>query len=249
MELERVVDWCADELAVAETPDFPGARNGLQVANSGSVKRVAASVDAGLEPIRRAIADGADLILVHHGLFWGGDQPVVGPRYEVLRALFEADCALYSAHLPLDGHPQLGNNAALLDLLGFKPTGPFAIYEGFPTGALAEPGEDRAAFRARLEAAFPRLTPMEFGPETVGRLAVLSGSGASAFDEVHAAGADTFLTGELRQHHFNQAQEQGLNVYCCGHYATEVFGVQRLAAALEKEFGLPWAFHDTGCPL
>jgi dinuclear metal center YbgI/SA1388 family protein len=248
--LDELVAYCDARVRVRDVADFPGALNGLQVANSGRVTKIGAAVDAGAEPFRLAAAAGVQFLIVHHGMFWDGAQPITGAHATRLRTLFAADCAVYSAHLPLDAHPKIGNNALIAQALGLRVTGWDIPYHGTPIAAVVAKPPSRAKLRARLEKLFPRgITALEFGPTQPRRLAVLSGSGGSALAALPAAGIDTLVTGELKQAAFNLAQEAGLNLYLCGHYATEVFGVRTLAAECAAKFGVPWEFLDTGCPL
>ena len=248
--LSDLVAHCNQLLDLPTFPDFPGAMNGLQIENNGTVTQIGAAVDAGLVPFQQAQAAGVDFLLVHHGLFWDGARPFTGATRTRLQTAFAANLAVYSAHLPLDAHPALGNNALLARALGLEPLRGFLPYQGRDIGLLARGSGDRAALRARLEKEFPGgVTALEFGPAAPRTIALLTGSGASALDSLAAAGADTFVTGELRQAAFNRAQEAGWNVYLCGHYETETLGVKALAAALAARFGLPWIFLPTGCPL
>jgi dinuclear metal center YbgI/SA1388 family protein len=248
--LNDLVEYCDTRLRLREMVDFPGACNGLQAANSGRVTKIGAAVDAGAVPFALAAAAGVNFLIVHHGMFWDGPAPLTGPRRARLKTLFDADLAVYSAHLPLDAHPQLGNNALLARALGLRVSGWDIPYQGRPIAAIVARPPARAALRTRLDQLFPRgVTALEFGPARPRRLAVLTGSGGSAVAQLAAAGIDTLVTGELKQAAFNTAQEEGLNLYLCGHYATEVFGVQALAAECARRYRLPWEFLDTGCPL
>ena len=229
--------------------DFEGSRNGLQHKGARPVRKVGAAVDAGAEVFAAAARRGVDFLIVHHGLFWDPARPLTGPAYERVATLVEGGCALYSSHLPLDAHPRLGNNALLARQVGLRPKRPFLVRDGEAIGCVADARLARAELRRRLEAAYPRVVAIECGPERVGAVAFCSGSGNSAVPELGKAGADTLVTGELRDEWFNRAQEEGLNLYCCGHYATEVHGVRALAAELARRFRLPWEFIATGNPL
>jgi len=247
--LAELVAWCDRRTRRAAFVDFPGAANGLQVANRGRVTRIGAAVDAGLAPFERAAAAGVDFLIVHHGLFWAPLQPVTGPNYRKLATLLRADCALYSSHLPLDAHPQIGNNVQLARQLGLRPARPFLEHEGEAIGLIARATATRAALRRRLAALYPRVTAIECGATRPGAIAFCSGSGNGAVPALVPAGVDTLVTGELREEWFNYAQEHRLNLYLCGHYATEVHGVRALAAELAKKFRLPWEFIATENPL
>ncbi len=248
--LAQLVSYCDTRVRLHAVADFPGALNGLQVANSGRVTKIGAAVDAGAVPFALAAKAGVNFLIVHHGLFWDDPRPLTGARHARLKTLLDADCAVYSSHLPLDAHPEIGNNALLARALGLKVTGWDIPYQGTPLAAVVSRPPARALLRSKLQKLFPTgLTPLEFGPAQPRKLAILTGSGSSAIPHLAAAGIDTFITGELKQAAFNTAQENGLNLYICGHYATEVFGVKALAAECAKRFRLPWEFLDTGCPL
>jgi dinuclear metal center YbgI/SA1388 family protein len=233
----------------AEIADAPEALNGLQVANRGEVTRVAAAVDACEATIRMAAEDGADCLIVHHGLFWGGLRPLVGPAYRRVATLVEHDIALYAAHLPLDRHPEIGNNAVLARMLGVAVQGEFGAYRGAPIGVWGELDATREdltdAVAAALHAA-PRLLP--FGPERVRRVGVITGAGGSMIPQAAAAGLDTLVTGEGPHWTYFDAEELGLNVYYAGHYATETVGIKALGEHIAARFDLPWVFldHPTG---
>jgi dinuclear metal center YbgI/SA1388 family protein len=249
-KLEDVVTYCDERTRSPGFPDFPGAMNGLQVSNSGHVSRIGAAVDAGLVPFEQAIERGVDFLIVHHGLFWTPPNPLTGTNYRKIKTLFEGDCAIYGCHLPLDAHPEIGNNVLLAFRLGLTPSGTFLPFEGHDLGVLAQCSYERDELRDRLEVLFPScIAAIECGPKEVDRIAIVTGGGSSALAELSTSGTSTLITGELRQHHFNQAQEAGWNLYCCGHYATETFGVSALAEEAAAKFGINWEFIETECPL
>jgi dinuclear metal center YbgI/SA1388 family protein len=249
--LDAVVAHCDRRLGLPDFPDFPGAHNGLQCDNDGRVKRIGAAVDADFATVRRAAAGGVDFLLVHHGMFWGGAKPIIGTTRDRLQLLFAHNIALYSAHLPLDAHPELGNNALLAARLGLEPCGTFAPFQGINLGLLANaPAGGRAELQARLRRQFSgAVTAIEFGAEHPERVGLVSGGGSGALDDLVKAGVDTLVTGELKQSAWFFAQEHRLNLYLAGHYATETFGVAALAAELAGTFGLPWEFLASECPL
>ncbi len=249
MQLHELTSYLDEYLRVAEVPDYPGALNGLQVENSGEVRRIAAAVDAVQATVDRAIESGADLLLVHHGLFWDGNQPVTGRRYRRLHALLHADVAFYSVHLPLDVHPEVGNNAVLAHELGIEPQGSFGDYKGYPLGVWGELEIGREALCARLDELLGgRVKLVPGGPERIRRVGVITGGAGSMLEAARAAGLDAFVTGEGAHHNFFDAEEGGINLFLGGHYATEVFGVRALAAHLAERFGMEWTFihHPTG---
>lgn len=249
VSLEQVVAYCNERTRLSAYTDAPGAHNGLQVANSGRVTRIGAAVDAGLVPFRAAVAAGIDFLIVHHGMYWDMPRPLTGPVYERVATLVRGDCALYSNHLPLDGHPEIGNNALLARQIGLEPDQPFMRVQGEPVGCSAVWNADRDALQAALEAHYPRVVAIRCGSTTPARIAFCSGSGNSAMKELLTSGIDTLVTGELREEWFNVAQEHRLNIFLCGHYATEVHAVKALAAELAARFDLPWQFIPTENPL
>ncbi len=247
--LDDLVRFCNERTRLSAFTDAPGARNGLQVANNGTVTKIGAAVDAGLIPFQKATAVGVDFLIVHHGMYWDMPQLLVGPVYQRVKTLFDANCALYSNHLPLDGHPEIGNNALLAKQLGLTPDQPFMEIEGEAVGCSAPWSGSRSDLQAALESHYERVVPVTCGSDRPTRIAFCSGSGNSALKELVKTGIDTMVTGELREEHFNVAQERGLNLFLCGHYATEVHAVQALAAEVAAKFDLPWEFIKTDNPL
>lgn len=250
-KLSEIVAFCDQRIRLSEVKDFDGAYNGLQIENSGEVRKVAAAVDAGRMPFEKAIEEGVDFIICHHGLFWTKPIPLTGTDYAKVKLAFDNNLAVYGAHLPLDCHPEIGNNALLADALGLKKSGSFLPYEGNDIAVIADgPEGGRAALANKLQALFPdTYQAIEYGSEHPERIAILTGSGQSTVPHLIPNGIDTLVTGELRQHHFNMAQELGLNLYPCGHYATEVFGVKALAAEVAEKFGIEWTFIEQPCRL
>lgn len=250
MRLDDLVHYLDEYLRIRdEVADLPEALNGLQVTNAGEVTRIRAAVDLCEATVRMAGEQRADCLLVHHGLFWSGLRPLVGPAYRRVAGLIARNIAVYSAHLPLDRHPDVGNNAVLARLLGVTPRGELGSYHGAPIGVWGEVSEARDALAAKLEAtlaAAPRLLP--FGPERVQRVGIVTGAGGSLIPQARAAGLDTFITGEGPHWTFFDAEELGVNVFYAGHYATETVGVKALAEHLSRTFSLPWVFldHPTG---
>ncbi len=240
MELTPLVDWLDRTLNTANIEDYPNALNGLQLENSGRVTRVAAAVDAAETVIEQALASGADLLIVHHGLFWGGNRPVTGAMYRKLKSALAADLAIYSSHLPLDAHSKLGNNALLSAAVGLKSTKSFAKFGiGGSVNTTLQTLVDRLETVVRGPV---HVAPG--GPERIRRIAVVSGAGGTLVEQAAAEGYDTLVTGEGPHHTFAAAEEARINLIYAGHYATETFGVKALAAAIEKSHGLPWQFID-----
>jgi dinuclear metal center YbgI/SA1388 family protein len=248
-KLKDLVAYCDKRTRLSAFKDAPGAFNGLQLGNDGRVTRIGAAVDAGLHPFRKAVAAGVDFLIVHHGMYWDMPRPLTGPVQGRIEALVKGNCALYSSHLPLDAHPQIGNNALLARQLGLRPTRGFVANEGGDIGCIARSRLTRAALRAKLGALYERVIAIEYGSANPANVGFCSGGGNGAVLPLIEAGADTLVTGELREEWFNVAQEQRLNLYLCGHYATEVHAVRALAAELSAKFGLPWEFIATENPL
>jgi dinuclear metal center YbgI/SA1388 family protein len=236
-------------LRVDEVADDARALNGLQVENSGRLERVVAAVDACQASIDAAAARAAGLLLVHHGLFWGGLEALTGRHGRRVRALHQHDLAVYAAHLPLDCHPDVGNNAVLARELGLRDLAPFGEEDGVAIGVAGSLTVPRAALvemLGRLLRVQPRV--LAFGPAGVRRIAIVTGAGAKFIAAARAAGADTLITGEGPHHSYLDAEESGTNVILAGHYATETVGVKALAAHIADRFNVPWEFvdHPTG---
>lgn len=252
INLSDLVGYCDERISVEEIQDFPGAFNGLQLENDGKVSKIGAAVDAGYIPFQKATDRGIDFMIVHHGLFWVPPTPLTESNYLKVKHCMTNNLAVYGAHLPLDCHPEIGNNALLSEKIGFEKYGTFLPYEGKDIGLLAKAPSplSRENIKSRLENLFPKgIQAIEFGSENPTQVAILTGSGQSAVDQIKNQGVDTLITGELKQHHFNYAQEAGLNLYLCGHYATETFGVDALGKELAAQFDLPYEFVETECPL
>lgn len=248
--LAEIVAFCDRATRRTAWKDHANAFNGLQIENSGRVTKIGAAVDAGRVPFARAASAGVDFLIVHHGLYWTAPQPLVGQHYERFATAIRADLAVYGCHLPLDGHPELGNNALLARQLGLSPDQTFLSPPGSePVAWTARYQDTRADILAALKTHYNRVVAIEHGSVAPRRIAFCSGSGNSAVPELPTLGVDTLVTGELREEWFNFAEEHGLNLYCCGHYATEVHGVRALAAAAAGHFGLPWEFIATENPL
>jgi dinuclear metal center YbgI/SA1388 family protein len=245
VKLESLLQYVDGYLGVATHPDYPTALNGLQVEGRSEVEHLCAAVDASEAAIEEAASRGADLLLVHHGLFWDGLRPVTGKRYRKLARLVSEGVGLYSVHLPLDSHPDVGNCALLARRLGLDIQGRFGSYKGADLGWWGTVDSDREDFRAVVEAAVDgpvRLIPG--GPERVGRVGVVTGGAGSMLADAVAAGLDAYVTGEGSHHTWVDAHEDGINLYYAGHYATETFGVRALAEHLAGTFGLTWEFID-----
>lgn len=247
--LAQIAEHLDAQLRTTEVPDYPNALNGIQVENTVLVHRVAVAVDASLQTIQGAIDADANLLVVHHGLFWSGVQPLRGRVYDRFRRLITNGIAVYSSHLPLDLHPTLGNNALFARALGLDPQEGFARFQSIMVGVAGNADIDTATLVERAS----NIAHGEGGAlVTVGvvpgrrtkRWAVCTGAGASSetIREAAAAGIDTLLVGEGAHHTGVEAPELGIAVIYAGHYATETFGVRALGEEIERQFGLPWTF-------
>jgi dinuclear metal center YbgI/SA1388 family protein len=228
--------------------------NGLQVPGPAEVETVATGVSASLQLFELAAAERAQLLLVHHGLFWGSSRgPIDATLKRRLKILFDADMALAAYHLPLDAHPQFGNNALIAQELGAEKREPFALHHGQPIGVLARlPGEGLSpgALFARVHEITSR-EPLVFdaGPARVRSVAIVSGAGSDYLAEAAAAGADALLTGEPAERAMANAREAKLHFIAAGHYATETFGVRRVGEHLAERFGVRHVFLDVPNPV
>lgn len=249
--LDRIVEEADSLLRTAAIPDYPSALNGIQVGHRGPVRRIATAVDCSLRTIRGARDAGANLLIVHHGLFWGGLRSITGAHLDRIRALLEADLALYASHLPLDVHPTFGNSALLARELGLSATGGFARFQNVDCGVRGEADLDTSSLVQRVsDWSAPRghrtiASRIPTGHRTA-RWAICSGSGASVetLREAYASGVDTLIVGEGPHWSAVEAEEHGLVIIYAGHYATETLGVRALGQHLATTFALPCGFVD-----
>jgi dinuclear metal center protein, YbgI/SA1388 family len=244
--LDRIVTYLDDILQTATTPDYPTALNGLQLANRCVIRKVAAAVDFSTQTVRAAITEKANLLIVHHGMFWAGLQPIVGRGYSRLLELLDADVAVYASHLPLDRHPQLGNNVLLAKTLGLEPSAEFAHFKDIfigvqgtadiPTQVLV----DRARAFSRANGGDTIATAGIDDNRMTRRWAVCTGGGASTETLAEAArdGVDTLIVGEGPHWTAVDAAERGLTIIYVGHYASETLGVYALADEVSRQFNL-----------
>ena len=245
--LSKIVDYTNDFLRIREIGDWDNALNGLQIENSGDVTKIGASVDASTRVLTAAAKQNVDLLVVHHGLFWQGLQPVTGGLRRQLNLAFENNIALYSAHLPLDLHSEVGNNAQLAAALGLTSIQPFFEEKDQLIGVKARVSLPRDEVDRKLQKALAGpVKAFMFGPKKTGTIGIITGGAGSEIYKMAQEGIDTFITGEAPHWAAVAADELGMNLLLGGHYATEVFGVKALAAHLSKRFKIPWAFID--CP-
>ena len=245
--LSEIVAYTDDFLRIREIGDWDNALNGLQIENSGRVTRIGAAVDVSTRVLTEAARKSVDLLIVHHGLFWLGLQPVRRALRRQLQLAFENDIALYSAHLPLDIHPKVGNNAELVVALGLKSAQPFLEEKGQPVGLKARTSMLRSELIRKLRKALSGpIKVFDFGPKQTCTIGVVTGGAGSEIYRAAQENIDTFITGEAPHWAVVAAEELSMNLLLGGHYATEVFGVKALAAHLSKRFRIPCAFID--CP-
>jgi dinuclear metal center YbgI/SA1388 family protein len=245
VKLEKIVSYMDKALRHADFQDYPGAHNGLQVENSGNITRIAAAVDCHEAVLQAAVNARANLLIVHHGLFWGETVPWTGVHYRKMRLCLDNNLAVYSTHLPLDAHPVWGNNALLMKALGVRRSRPFFEAKGALIGRRAEVNWSVPELARRLRKATgvsPRVV-CAVNPR-VRKLGVVTGGAGNDIPQALAAGVDTFISGEANQHIYGLAHELGINLLLGGHYATETFGIKALAAHLSKKYRLPWTFLD-----
>jgi dinuclear metal center YbgI/SA1388 family protein len=252
MHCQELVERLDDELRTEAYADLDASANGLQVGPADrDLSNAVFAVDAAVETIDRAVEAGADLLVTHHGLSWGGIERVTGREYARLSRLIDHGIALYTSHLPLDGHQELGNAAGVADLLGLQERTPFGElgpeYIG-QRGQLPESrtiGGIRETLQSELDTGGNEVQLLDFGPSEVRDVAIVTGSGVDWLDEAVEAGADVLVTGEGKQQVYHEAREAGIHVVLAGHYATETFGVKSLQSLVE-EWGLETTFFD--CP-
>jgi dinuclear metal center YbgI/SA1388 family protein len=245
--LSEIVDHANDFLRIEEIEDWPNALNGLQIESSGKVTKIGASVDVSTRALTAAAEKNIDLLIVHHGLFWPGLQSVTGSLRRQLKIAFENDIALYSAHLPLDLHPKVGNNAQLAAALGLKSTKRFLKEKGQSVGLKAKTSIPRSVLIRKLKTVLGGpVKTFNFGPNQPRRVGIVTGAAGSEIYRVADAKIDTFITGEAPHWAAVAAEELGINLVLGGHYATETFGVKALAGHLSERFKVPWEF--LSCP-
>ena len=248
LKRSELVDWLDGHLLGSHARD--SAINGLQVEGAEEVDHLVIAVDACQYTIDRAAELGAQMMFVHHGIFWGRESALVGPHGKRVRALNVAGINLYAAHLPLDSHPTMGNNSELARLLGLTDVKPFGDYNGEPVGSS---GRSNPVSRDELANRISNLLShkvqvLPFGPETIQRISMVSGGGSQSIGEAINGGFDLLITGEAPHYAYFDAEEGGINLFLAGHYATETLGVKAFGEAITRKFGIEVTFvdHPTG---
>lgn len=250
-KLTDIIAWCDQTLKAAEFKDY--APNGLQIEGRGEVNKIVCAVSASQTAIEAAIVQGADLLLVHHGYFWKGEAyPITGMRGQRIKRLIQHDISLVAYHLPLDSHPTLGNNAAIADLLELKSIEALNPNERHPIGnigyldALMNPEEFQTYVSTRLGFNAIHLPAQKTHIQKIG---FCTGGAQDFIHQAAAQGCDAYISGEVSERTFYEAEELDIHYYACGHHATERYGVQRLAQALSDEFGIETSYFELNNPI
>ncbi len=247
--LDEIIEFLEKELNTSEIPDYGAAHNGLQLQNQGEVTKIAAAVDASLPVIEKAIAAGVDLLIVHHGLFWQGVQSMTGPFYQKIKLAMDHGLAIYSSHIPLDVHPEWGNAVLLAEGLGFKETTPFFPWKGISLGRQVTSELTLGELREKLSCLLGgEVFSQGDGGAKAGRIGIITGGAGSEIGAIANQGIRTFITGEGPHWTSPLAEELGVNLLYGGHYATETFGVRRVAEEIVIKFSVSSVFldHPTG---
>lgn len=244
-ELTEMVRYADELLRLPEIDDYANALNGLQIENNGVVTKIGAAVDASGATFQMAVDREIDLLVVHHGFFWPGLRPLTGAHFRGLQIATGHNLAVYSAHLPLDLHPKIGNNALLAAALGLEKTEPFLEMKGQAIGLKAEATLRRDELLGKLEQSLGGpVRCIGAGPMETKCIGIVTGGAGGEIYEAARQGVDTYITGEAPHWAAVAAGELGVNLFLGGHYATETFGVKALAAELSEHFKIPWEFLD-----
>jgi dinuclear metal center YbgI/SA1388 family protein len=248
MTLNEFDEWMHAALPIDEFARIDSSRNGLQVTRRNQeIQRVAVAVDAAMETFERAADWGADVLLVHHGLFWGREQVLTGDHYERVRFLLDHDIALYAVHLPLDAHLSLGNNAGMAAALSLEEVEPFGLVKGMPIGVegrFPRPVSIDEVVATLFGDTYRPLSVLPFGPAEIRSVGIISGGAPLEVDQAIEQGLDLYITGDANHIAYHRCRESGINAIFGGHYATEVWGVQLVGRKLEEEAGLVVTFLD-----
>ncbi|MDR1255329.1 MAG: Nif3-like dinuclear metal center hexameric protein [Puniceicoccales bacterium] len=250
VSLFEIINFCDNFLKVTKIKDYEQAHNGLQCENNGTVTKIGAAVDANLLTMERAVEEKVDLLLAHHGMLWGKSIPIVGTIYKKYKILMENNLAVYGVHLPLDMHGEIGNNVSIVRALELQQIGQMLVDRAYDFEIPVASAEyDRSTLEAKLFALFPDVKCMGFGTKNPKMIAICSGGGGSQVADMIQLGADTVITGEGPRHLFDMAYESKINLYICGHYATETFGIKNLMKLVANKFSLQSTFIEEKCEL
>lgn len=245
MKTRVIVEYLDDFLRVAEIGD--ASLNGLQVEGPDEISKIAFAVDYSLRAVQRAAEAGAQLLVVHHGIFWGKEQPVVGLLYRRLKEMFELGVGLYAVHLPLDVHPEVGNGITVCRALDLRELEPFGHSHGVDVGLRGALPKPKSAddFASGLAGLFgDGVIEFRFGPDKIETVGVITGGGSSMVDHAVVAELDAFVTGEIKHGAYFFGEEGGVNLYACGHYATELTGIKALMAQVAENFDIKTVLID-----
>ncbi len=226
MDLYQLAGFLDDYLRIHEYQD--SSINGLQVEGIGTVEKAAFAVDASMEAFRRAVEIDADILMVHHGIIWNGIERVSGTVRERLKFLLENELSLYAAHIPLDAHPEIGNNAMILRMVGVEPEEGFGEYRGRKIGFAGYANLEFEEILEKLEDRFGDVGYMKFGKDEIEKVAAVSGRGAGYVEEAFRTGVDLLITGEIEHSAYHPAREAEINIIYLGHYSSETPGIRAL---------------------
>lgn len=248
MTLNECSAWLCDLLKPEQFSSDP-SMNGIQVSNSApdkkQIRKIAFAVDACLETIEKAAAAHADLLVVHHGLFWGYPLAIAGAHYGRVKALLDADMALFAAHIPLDANEECGNNYGIARRIGLEGLEPFGFWHGMQLGVMGSfptPLSKEEICSRLLPDGEKPLAILPFGPEAIKKVAVISGGAGEDVDQAIAAGADAYITGTIEHEQYHVAKEHGITVIAGGHYNTETVGVSLVMQKIQVETGVETVF-------
>lgn len=251
VELSQLVSWCNNTLNVSAFKDY--CPNGLQVEGKPQIHKIVTAVTASQAAIDAAIAEQADALLVHHGYFWKGEAyPLTGMKGARIKTLMQHDISLIAYHLPLDAHPTLGNNAALADLLGIQITGGLDPNERFPIGNIGELSHPLSAAQLTQLLSETLQRPaqhMGHGPAQIQKIGFCTGGAQDYLYKAVEQGCDAYISGEVSERTFHEANELGIHYFACGHHATERGGIMRLGQALVKQFNIIEKYIDISNPV
>lgn len=247
IKLSEFINFLDEVTMQRDIADYKTAYNGLQCENdSKTVSKIACAVDAGLYEIQEAIKMNADILLVHHGMFWEAPLPITKLNYKKIASMIKSNLALYSCHLPVDANMDFGNNISIARALGLEVIENCFDFVGTKIGVLCKANCSRKELSLKLQKLFPNTyKALEFGSESPERIAICSGGAGDCIDLLESINCDTYITGEIKEEYFIKTRDNNYNVYPCGHYATEVFGIHNLAKIAAEKFALECEFIST----
>ncbi|WEV49659.1 Nif3-like dinuclear metal center hexameric protein [Acinetobacter sp. ESL0695] len=249
--LNDIIQWCDQTLKTQEFKDY--APNGLQIEGKQDVKKILCAVTASQDAIDACIAEGADVLLVHHGYFWKGEPyPITGMRGERIKKLIQHDISLIAYHLPLDAHPSLGNNAAIAELLKLENIQPLDFNDKHPIGNVAtlKSSISVSEFQTLLKNNInPNILHLSAQREMIQRIGYCTGAAQDFISKASEQLCDAYISGEVSERTFYEAKELNVHYFACGHHATERYGVQRLGKAIAEQFGITYHYFEQDNPV